>query len=175
MPRGEPSTLEAWNEFAALCVRWRVHACPMLCTTACRGMSVPAAVVEIGGGGNVNASGRRTCEVKPPLWTWLQQPQQQLVSGCLEAALPTSGDACNSSSSDCAPERCDQVHSLATTVQLPLPDFSMPYNVACMTCTLLAMFMGSLLNIMFRYDSCALPWLAVSVICYPNGRQWRSA
>jgi len=113
--------------------------------------------------------------VKPPLWTWLQQPQQQLVSGCLEAALPTSGDACNSSSSDCAPERCDQVHSLATTVQLPLPDFSMPYNVACMTCTLLAMFMGSLLNIMFRYDSCALPWLAVSVICYPNGRQWRSA
>ena len=44
------------------------------------------------------------------------------------------------------------MQTLATTVQLPLPDFSMPYNVACMTCTLLAMFMGSLLNVMFRYD-----------------------
>ena len=36
-------------------------------------------------------------------------------------------------------------------MQLPLPDFSMPYNVACMTCTLLGVFMGSLLNVMFRY------------------------
>jgi len=48
------------------------------------------------------------------------------------------------------------VHTIATTVQLPLPDFSMPYNVACMTCTLLAMFMGSLLNVMFRCDSRSL-------------------
>ena len=48
------------------------------------------------------------------------------------------------------------MHTAATTVQLPLPDFSMPYNVACMTCTLLAMFMGSLLNVMFRYESRAL-------------------
>ncbi len=48
------------------------------------------------------------------------------------------------------------MHTIATTVQLPLPDFSMPYNVACMTCTLLAMFMGSLLNVMFRCDSRSL-------------------
>ena len=49
---------------------------------------------------------------------------------------------------DC--ELSEQVHTLGTTVQLPLPDFSMPYNVACMTCTLLGVFMGLLLNVMFR-------------------------
>ena len=33
---------------------------------------------------------------------------------------------------------------------MPLPDFSMPYNVACMTCTVLAVFIVSLLHVMFR-------------------------
>ena len=59
----------------------------MLCTIACRGMSVPAAVVEFGGVGNLSASGWRRDGIKLPLWTWLQQPQQQVVSGCLVAAL----------------------------------------------------------------------------------------
>ena len=42
-----------------------------------------------------------------------------------------------------------QVHIVGSDVQMPLPDFSMPYNVACMTCTVLAVFIVSLLN-MFR-------------------------
>jgi GPI-anchor transamidase subunit T len=33
---------------------------------------------------------------------------------------------------------------------LPTPDFSMPYNVIIMTCTLVALFFGSIFNILIR-------------------------
>ena len=33
---------------------------------------------------------------------------------------------------------------------LPTPDFSMPYNVIIMTCTLVALFFGSIFNILTR-------------------------
>jgi hypothetical protein len=35
-------------------------------------------------------------------------------------------------------------------IALPTPDFSMPYNVITMTCTILALFFGSAFNSMMR-------------------------
>ena len=39
-------------------------------------------------------------------------------------------------------------------MQLAQPDFSMPYNVACMTCTVLAVFLAALMNALFRCALC---------------------
>ncbi|CAG8586223.1 8487_t:CDS:1, partial [Racocetra persica] len=35
-------------------------------------------------------------------------------------------------------------------VSLPTPDFSMPYNVITLTCTVIALFFGSMFNLMTR-------------------------
>eukprot|EP00897_Mesotaenium_endlicherianum_P005790 jgi/Mesen1/5239/ME000026S04533 len=43
-----------------------------------------------------------------------------------------------------------RVYTEASVVLLPLPDFSMPYNVITLTCTVLAMLFGSLLNTLRR-------------------------
>lgn len=50
-----------------------------------------------------------------------------------------------------------QVSSPGSLVQLAQPDFSMPYNVACMTCTLLAVCLGTLMNTLFRCDHRVTP------------------
>lgn len=39
-----------------------------------------------------------------------------------------------------------QVYSPGLVVPLAVPDFSMPYNVICLTSTVLAIFMGGVLN-----------------------------
>ena len=39
-----------------------------------------------------------------------------------------------------------QVYSEGLLVQMATPDISMPYNVICLTCTVLAVFVGALLN-----------------------------
>lgn len=41
---------------------------------------------------------------------------------------------------------CLQVYSPGLLVPLAVPDFSMPYNVICLTSTVLAIFMGGVLN-----------------------------
>jgi phosphatidylinositol glycan class T len=39
-----------------------------------------------------------------------------------------------------------QMYSLSLVVPLAVPDFSMPYNVVCLTSTVLAVFLGALLG-----------------------------
>ena len=50
-------------------------------------------------------------------------------------------------------ERDNQTHQMYTDpilISLPTPDFSMPYNVITLTCTLLALFFGSMFNLLMR-------------------------
>ena len=41
-----------------------------------------------------------------------------------------------------------RIYTEALVVPLPIPDFSMPYNVITITCTALVMLIGSLLNVL---------------------------
>ena len=43
-----------------------------------------------------------------------------------------------------------RIHTEPLLVVLPTPDFSMPYNVICLTCTVLAIGFGSLYNLATR-------------------------
>lgn len=45
-----------------------------------------------------------------------------------------------------APDR--RIYSTSALIMLPLPDFSMPYNVIILTSTLVALFFGSVFNIL---------------------------
>ena len=45
-----------------------------------------------------------------------------------------------------APDR--RIYSTSSLIMLPLPDFSMPYNVIILTSTLVALFFGSVFNIL---------------------------
>lgn len=47
-------------------------------------------------------------------------------------------------------ERSVQTYTEVLLVPLATPDFSMPYNVITLTCTVLALYFGSLLNILRR-------------------------
>lgn len=49
-------------------------------------------------------------------------------------------------------EREDKIRVYTDTllVSLPTPDFSMPYNVITMTCTVISLFFGSVFNLMMR-------------------------
>ena len=42
------------------------------------------------------------------------------------------------------------VYAESVLLSMPTPDFSMPYNVITMTCTVMALFFGSAFNIMTR-------------------------
>ena len=46
-----------------------------------------------------------------------------------------------------------QVASEGAVVQLAQPDFSMPYNVCCLTSTVLAVFLGAMLNTLLRREA----------------------
>lgn len=46
-----------------------------------------------------------------------------------------------------------QVASEGAVVQLAQPDFSMPYNVCCLTSTVLAVYLGAMLNALLRRQS----------------------
>ncbi|KAJ3152454.1 hypothetical protein HDU86_005635 [Geranomyces michiganensis] len=43
-----------------------------------------------------------------------------------------------------------RIHTQTVLVSLPTPDFSMPYNVITLTCTLMALFFGSMFNMLTR-------------------------
>jgi hypothetical protein len=43
-----------------------------------------------------------------------------------------------------------RVYTEPLLVNLPTPDFSMPYNVICLTCTVMAVGYGSLYNLLTR-------------------------
>jgi phosphatidylinositol glycan class T len=43
-----------------------------------------------------------------------------------------------------------RVYTEGSLVSLPTPDFSMPYNVITLTGTILALFFGSMINLMLR-------------------------
>ena len=40
-----------------------------------------------------------------------------------------------------------RIHSEVLLVSVPIPDFSMPYNVICFVCTVVAIAFGSLFNL----------------------------
>jgi len=42
------------------------------------------------------------------------------------------------------------LHTIPLLVPMPTPDFSMPYNVITLTCTVIALFFGSLFNMSTR-------------------------
>jgi phosphatidylinositol glycan class T len=44
----------------------------------------------------------------------------------------------------------------SAVVNLPTPDFSMPYNVITLTCTVVALFFGSAFNAMTECGPCEL-------------------
>lgn len=43
-----------------------------------------------------------------------------------------------------------RIYTETLLVSLPTPDFSMPYNVITLTCTVIALFFGSMFNLMTR-------------------------
>ncbi|KAJ3291040.1 Subunit of the glycosylphosphatidylinositol transamidase complex-like protein [Borealophlyctis nickersoniae] len=46
--------------------------------------------------------------------------------------------------------RQERMYTEALLISLPTPDFSMPYNVITLTCTLMALFFGSMFNLLTR-------------------------
>ena len=50
-----------------------------------------------------------------------------------------------------------RVHTEALLVSLPTPDFSMPYNVICFVCTVIAIGFGSIFNLTTRRLEPATP------------------
>lgn len=50
-----------------------------------------------------------------------------------------------------------RVHTEALLVSLPTPDFSMPYNVICFVCTVIAIGFGSIFNLTTRKLEPATP------------------
>jgi phosphatidylinositol glycan class T len=47
-----------------------------------------------------------------------------------------------------------KVQTPSTLLSLPLPDFSMPYNVIILTSTTIALFFGSIVNALMRSWYC---------------------
>eukprot|EP00873_Tetraselmis_striata_P016430 jgi/Tetstr1/436694/TSEL_002722.t1 len=62
------------------------------------------------------------------------------------------------------------VYTEGLLLPLALPDFSMPYNVTCFTCTLLSVYLGSLLATMLRR-----PRAAAARAAAPRGARARAA
>ena len=50
-----------------------------------------------------------------------------------------------------------RVYTETLLVSLPTPDFSMPYNVITLTCTVIAMFFGTFFNLMLRDFDVVVP------------------
>lgn len=50
-----------------------------------------------------------------------------------------------------------RLHTEAVLVSLPTPDFSMPYNVICFVCTVIAIGFGSIFNLTTRRLEPATP------------------
>lgn len=46
--------------------------------------------------------------------------------------------------------RSIRIYTDTLLVSLPTPDFSMPYNVITLTCTIIALFFGSIFNLLIR-------------------------
>ncbi|KAJ3044984.1 hypothetical protein HDV00_012404 [Rhizophlyctis rosea] len=44
----------------------------------------------------------------------------------------------------------ERMYTETILIRLPTPDFSMPYNVITLTCTLMALFFGSMFNLLMR-------------------------
>lgn len=62
-----------------------------------------------------------------------------------------------------------QVHSEGSLVQLATPDFSMPYNVICLSSTVMGVFVGSTLNtLLYRPGPRSLSVLDLSVLDHRN-------
>ncbi|KAJ1972334.1 Subunit of the glycosylphosphatidylinositol transamidase complex-like protein [Dimargaris xerosporica] len=90
----------------------------------------------------------------------LSSPPQVLTScdyrTLLASLLPPSSSSAATMGGSVAPAQpstqpcVTQVYSEPFLVNLPTPDFSMPYNVIAFTCTVLAFFFGSMFNALTR-------------------------
>ncbi|KAG0048704.1 hypothetical protein BGZ83_006392 [Gryganskiella cystojenkinii] len=67
-----------------------------------------------------------------------------------------NGSAKNSEDADGNMDKI-RVYTETLMVSLPTPDFSMPYNVITLTCTLIAMFFGTFFNLMMRDFEVVVP------------------
>ncbi|CAH1780479.1 unnamed protein product, partial [Owenia fusiformis] len=63
---------------------------------------------------------------------------------------PQESSMISSSITDSREERFIQIHTEILVVTLPTPDFSMPYNVICLACTVIAIGFGSIHNLTTR-------------------------
>ncbi|GAX78276.1 hypothetical protein CEUSTIGMA_g5718.t1 [Chlamydomonas eustigma] len=48
--------------------------------------------------------------------------------------------------------RYQKVYTEGLLIQMPTPDITMPYNVICLSCTVLAVFVGSFMNLLLRTE-----------------------
>ncbi|KAL0077386.1 GPI transamidase GPI16 [Phycomyces blakesleeanus] len=61
-----------------------------------------------------------------------------------------SSTSANTSASNSMSSSSMRIYTDTLLVSLPTPDFSMPYNVITLTCTVIALFFGSLFNLLIR-------------------------
>jgi hypothetical protein len=55
-----------------------------------------------------------------------------------------------------------RIYTDTLLVSLPTPDFSMPYNVITLTCTVIALFFGSIFNLLIRNFQVVVPDASVA-------------
>ncbi|KAL4234028.1 hypothetical protein ACF0H5_005682 [Mactra antiquata] len=73
-----------------------------------------------------------------------------LPTGEQYTALPQNASTIGDSLSDGSSKVFLRLHTESLLVSLPTPDFSMPYNVICLACTVVAIAFGSLHNLTTR-------------------------
>ncbi|WAR11523.1 PIGT-like protein [Mya arenaria] len=73
-----------------------------------------------------------------------------LPSGQQYTAVPQNGSTFSDSLKDETIQFFLRLHTESLLVSLPTPDFSMPYNVICLACTVVAIAFGSLHNLTTR-------------------------
>ncbi|KAF8939595.1 hypothetical protein BGZ58_009201 [Dissophora ornata] len=79
---------------------------------------------------------------------------QERDAGLVQVRHPSRGEISHGEESE---EDKIRVYTETLLVSLPTPDFSMPYNVITLTCTVIALFFGSMFNLMTRNFEVAEP------------------
>lgn len=81
------------------------------------------------------------------------------VPGALVILLSPASSDLNVRDRDFLPRRGQElrIHSASTLLELPTPDFSMPYNVIILTSTIMALFFGHVMNGLVR------KWVVIDV------------
>jgi hypothetical protein len=121
-----------------------------------RGFDVPAAVVTYAAGSGLGGSG--SDEAGPLAWAWRGGSEGGSSSG---KGRGTGASVCSEGENGAAAASpllravseargVARLYADALLVPLAPPDFSMPYNVVCLTSTVLAVYIGATLNALLR-------------------------